>query len=321
MLAGEIQHYDFRLMITPFHPIDPAQHWAERYFHAYVPLDSVAKMGANVINVHHATPINPFINYPFLRPDTMRAYIDSGPRLAMRVKIYYTVRELTNHAPELWTLRTPRRRGPRRRARRRVVLAPGASRRELPRRLVRAPRSATRRWSPAACPAGTTSTSRGSTGWCDNDRHRRPLHRRRRLRPEHHDAGAEGARRGTGPASLIDLHSANQYNPRDGFASSANLYLEHFPFIDRLWFGEYFDYNSPPDYWLVEMSGIPFGLMGEMLEGGGNPWRGMLFGMTNRLPWSGDPRPHLARWDTLRHPGHADDRLVGAEPAGHHRPE
>ena len=99
------------------------------------------------------------------------------------------------------------------------------------------------------------------------------------------------------PAPMIDLHSANQYNKNDGFASSANLYLEHFPYIDRLWFGEYFDYNSPPDYWLVEMSGIPFGLMGEMLQDGGNPWRGMVFGMTARLPWAGDPRPLWHLWD------------------------
>ena len=76
---------------------------------------------------------------------------------------------------------------------------------------------------------------------------------------------------------------------RDGFASSANLYLEHFPYLNRLWFGEYFDYNSAPDYWLTEISGIPFGLMGEMLQDGGNPWRGMVFGMTGRLPWSGQP--------------------------------
>jgi hypothetical protein len=95
------------------------------------------------------------------------------------------------------------------------------------------------------------------------------------------------------------VHSANQYNPRDGFASSANLYLEHLPFVDRLWLGEYFDYDSPPDYWLVEVSGIPFGLMGEMLEKGGNPWRGMLFGMTGRLPWAGDPRPLWKAWDAF----------------------
>jgi hypothetical protein len=59
------------------------------------------------------------------------------------------------------------------------------------------------------------------------------------------------------PGALIDLHSANQYNPRDGYASSANLYLEHFPFLNRLWFGEYFDYDARPDYWLVEISGSP----------------------------------------------------------------
>jgi hypothetical protein len=100
------------------------------------------------------------------------------------------------------------------------------------------------------------------------------------------------------PGALIDLHSANQFNPRDGFASSANLYLEHFPYLNRLWFGEYFDYNSAPEYWLVEMSGIPFGLMGEMLQDGGNPWRGMIYGMTNRLPWSGqDPSRLWKVWD------------------------
>lgn len=50
-------------------------------------------------------------------------------------------------------------------------------------------------------------------------------------------------------------------------------------------FGEYFDKDSPPDFWLVEMSGIPYGLMGEMLQDGGNQYRGMLYGMTARLPW------------------------------------
>jgi hypothetical protein len=95
---------------------------------------------------------------------------------------------------------------------------------------------------------------------------------------------------------------------RDGFANSANLYLEHFPFIDRLWFGEYFDYDQPPDYWLTEVSGIPFGLMGEMLEKGGNPWRGMVFGMTSRLPWAGDPRPLWTAWDEF---GLVGSRMIG----------
>jgi hypothetical protein len=110
------------------------------------------------------------------------------------------------------------------------------------------------------------------------------------------------------PGSLIDLHSANQFNPRDGFANSANLYLENFPYIDRLWFGEYFNYDYPPDFWLIETSGIPFGLMGEMLQDGGNPWRGMVFGMTSRAPWSGNPAPLWKAWDDF---GMEQSEMIG----------
>ena len=36
--------------------------------------------GANLVNVHHATAINPYINYPFLETARMRAYADSRTR-------------------------------------------------------------------------------------------------------------------------------------------------------------------------------------------------------------------------------------------------
>jgi hypothetical protein len=41
--------------------------------------------------------------------------------------------------------------------------------------------------------------------------------------------------------------------------------------------------------------------MGEMLQHDGNPWRGMLFGMTNRLGWSpgSDPRGLWTLWDSF----------------------
>jgi len=47
-----------------------------------------------------------------------------------------------------------------------------------------------------------------------------------------------------------------------------------------------------------------------MLEKGGNPWRGMLFGMTNRLPWSesADPRPIWKAWDDF---GMQGTRMIG----------
>jgi hypothetical protein len=303
---GETQRYDFRLVVTPFKPIDTDAHWRTRFYHRYAPLDEIQEAGANVVNVHHATPINPWINYPFLRPSEMKAYVDDAHARGMRVKIYYTVREITNRAPEIWALRSLGHEV--------FSSGPGGGWSWLQEHLgsdyiagwfvpeledAAIVTSGVSRWHNFYV-EGLDWLARnvGIDGLYLDDvafdrttmkRVRRVLDRRR-------------------PAALIDLHSANQYNPRDGFASSANLYLEHLPFVDRLWFGEYFDYDSSPDYWLVEVSGIPFGLMGEMLEKGGNPWRGMLFGMTSRLPWAGDPRPLWRAWDDL---GIAGSRMRG----------
>ena len=296
-LPGDTVWFNLRLMVTPFHVINPEAQFSTRYYHAYQPIDTVRAAGANVINVHHATDINPFINYPFLRPGAMKAYIDSAHAAGMRVKIYYTVRELTNRAPELWALRSLGT----------DVLAggPGGGHSWLQehvvedyipgwvvpeRRDVALVTSGISRWHNHYVEGlSWLATHVGIDGIYLDDVafDRITMQRIRRVLEQNR------------PDPLIDLHSANQYNPRDGYASSANLYLEHFPYIDRLWFGEYFDYNSPPDYWLVEMSGIPFGLMGEMLQDGGNPWRGMVFGMTARLPWAGDPRPLWKAWDAF----------------------
>ena len=70
-----------------------------------------------------------------------------------------------------------------------------------------------------------------------------------------------------------------------------------FPYIDSLWFGEGYDYNEEPDYWLVEVSGIPFGLMGDMMREG-NVWRGMLYGMTTRFRCA-DPSALWRLWDSF----------------------
>lgn len=308
LVPGDTLFFNVRLLLTPFHPIDPRAQFTTRYFHAYQPIPEVAATGANVINVHHATAVNPYLNYPFLRPAEMRAYVDSAHAAGMRVKIYYTVRELTYHAPELWALRSLGD----------EVFAdgPGGGHSWLQEHFgsryitgwvvpelkdIAIVTSGISRWHNSYV-EGMDWLARNEAidGIYLDDvafdritmqRIRRVLERNR-------------------PHPLIDLHSANQYDPNDGFASSANLYLEHFPYIDRLWFGEYFHYDStPPDYWLVELSGIPYGLMGEMLEGGGNPWRGAVFGMTNRLPWTGgDPRAIWKLWDDF---GIADARMIG----------
>jgi hypothetical protein len=53
-----------------------------------------------------------------------------------------------------------------------------------------------------------------------------------------------------------------------------------------VWIGEGRNYDRMPDHWLIEVSGIPFGLPGQMLQGGGNPWRGMVYGITSRAGWT-----------------------------------
>ena len=304
--AGEKLHFYFSLLITPFKLINTDAQWSTRYFHRYQPVDEIIKAGANTINVHHATEINPYLNYPFLRPAQMKSYIDSAHQKGLRVKIYYTVRELSNRAPELFTLRSLGDEV--------LSYGPGGGFSWLQEHLDSSYIAA---WFVPELKDAAVINS-GVSRWHnyyveglnwlvknvgidgiyidDVAFDRTTMKRVRKVL----DRGR--------PSALIDLHSANQFNPRDGYANSANLYLEHFPYLDRLWFGEYFDYSSSPDFWMVEVSGIPFGLMGEMLEKGGNPWRGMVYGMTARLPWAGDPTPV---WKVLDQFGMEGSKMFG----------
>ncbi len=86
------------------------------------------------------------------------------------------------------------------------------------------------------------------------------------------------------PDSRINFHCGNDYDYLEHKVSPLNEYLEHLPYLTTLWIGEMYDYNRSPDYWLVEISGLPFGLASEMLnyENGGNAYRGMLYGMSGR---------------------------------------
>jgi hypothetical protein len=303
---GETLHYYVNLLITPFKLLDTRKQWTHRFFHRFKPLKEIKSRGANTVNVHHATEINPFINYPFIRPKQMKAYIDEAHKMDMKVKIYYTVRELSNIAPELFALRSL--------GDEILSYGKGGGFAWLQEHLggnyiagwlvphykdAAVINSGVSRWHNYYLEGLNWLVKNvGIDGiYIDDVAFDRTVMKRVR---KILDRGGKG--------KLIDLHSANQYNPRDGFANSANLYLEHFPYIDRLWFGEYFDYDSAPDFWLVEVSGIPFGLMGEMLQDGGNPWRGMIYGMTSRMPWAGDPSPLWKAWDDF---GIAKSDMVG----------
>ncbi|MBP2267143.1 hypothetical protein J3A64_002607 [Pseudarthrobacter sp. PvP004] len=298
--ANEPLDFDFRLLLTPFKPIEPGKHLGKRYFHAPDNPADIKAAGATVVNIHHATAPAPFINDPLLTQDPLRRYAAECHRHGLKAKVYNTVRELTFHSPELLPLLQLDH----------EIFSDGPGKGHI--------------WLQEHAGSGyvsawfapnvediavvTTGESRwenfyvrslqeladGEDGidgiYLDDiayDRHAM-LRVRKVLERACLARGVEGPE--------IDLHSANQFTAHDGYASSANLYMEQLPYVDRLWLGEYFDYHTTgPDYWLVELSGIPFGLMGEMLEGGGNPWRGMVFGMTGRAP-AVDNRPLWQFW-------------------------
>jgi len=105
------------------------------------------------------------------------------------------------------------------------------------------------------------------------------------------------------PNSLIDFHCMQTFhNPyaQYGNTSVALNFMQHLPYIDNLWFGEGFSYGpaTSKEHWLIEQSGILFGMYSEMLGGGGNPWKGMLFGETTRAPTQNN-LPLYEFWDSV----------------------
>ncbi len=309
MKKGDVLYYNFSLLVTPFHTLNTDFQWATRFYHKYNNLDTIKATGATVVNIHHGTPINPYINYPFIAHNAMKSYIDSAHRLGLKVKIYNTVRELSNSAYETFPMRS------------------------LGHEIYSTGNGGGYSWLqehvgddyiaawyvPEVKDAAIVNS--GMSRWHnyyvegmnwlvqnvgidgiyldDVAFDRITMKRVKRVLTQN------------GHPGIIDLHSANQYNKSDGFNNSADLYMENFPYINRLWFGEYFDYEkNNPDFFLTEVSGIPFGLMGEMLQGGGNPWRGMVYGMTNRMPWSdnADPRPIWKAWDNF---GMQGTKMIG----------
>jgi Rib/alpha/Esp surface antigen-like repeat protein len=304
--AGDTLQFNVRFLLTPFKLIDTETHFRTRFVHRYVPVDSVVAWGGTVVNIHHANEINPYINYPFFNLDLQTAYIEEAHDKGIKVKLYNTIRELTYRAHELFALRSLGD----------EILngGEGGGHSWMQEHLESDYHSAWHAWRVDDAAMLNKGTSRWTNyyieglAWLAANQHidglylddiafsRETVKRMISVLHEHRDE------------VVIDLHSANQYNPRDGHINSAMLYMEHFPYISRLWFGEYFEYDRDEDYWMTEVSGLPFGLMGEMLQDGGHPYRGMLYGMTARMYGSVDPRPV---WRMMNDFGIAESRMLG----------
>lgn len=322
--AGQPAVFRYSLQITPIKQLDSDAHWRDRYDHPGdkgIDLESAKAGGATVVNLHQGQEINPYINYPFQRDDELKAEIRKAHEMGIKYKLYYTVRELTTHAQEFFALRSLNQ----------EILSEDKyyaladhfldqkESDEAEQKPTGGPwlcEHLTEGYNPAwhtrlpdgdyDCSVGTVGLSRwhnyyleglfwlvreiGADGiYLDGVGYDRQIMKRVR---KVLDAGK--------PGCLIDFHSGNNFEPRYGLCNVLGQYMELLPSIDSLWIGEGFDYETTsPDYWLVEISGIPFGLMGDMLHRGGNKWRGMVFGMTPRCNWpeGGSPLPIWRLWE------------------------
>ena len=329
MRKGETLHYDFNMLVTPVKPLNLKELAEKHFYHSnsdisagYIP--AALQAGANMINVHHKKDIYPFINYPYYDdaiPD-LKQFIAKAHQKELDVRLYYTTRELTVKIPELWALRSLGTEV--------IHDGPGSETRTL------IHRNGPHEWlnknlKTHFIPAWYNAFTEGKyAGYMDISVITTPDSRWNNYYLEGLDwmiknLGLDGvyiddsaldhqtlqrARRimdADGKRRLIDMHSWNHMNQWAGYANSLHLYLELLPYVDRTWIGEGFGFYNTPDFWLVEMSGIPFGLMSETLDAR-NVFRGMIYGMLPRLPWSGNPVPLWKLWDDF---GMKDARIRG----------
>lgn len=324
--AGEKATFRYSLQITPLKELDSDAHWRDRYDHPGdrgIDLDAAKAGGATVVNLHQGQKENPYINYPFCRDEILKPIIRRAHDMGIKYKLYYTVRELTTHAQEFFAVRSLGNEilldGPTFRIaehfkegffeQEKTAASTGG-----PWLCEHLPEGYVPAWQTLLpdgdfdCSVATVGLSRwhnyyleglswvtretGADGiYLDGVGYDRQIMKRVR---KVLDQSKEGC--------LIDFHSGNNFHPNYGLCNVLGQYMELFPSVDSLWIGEGFDYEgTAPDYWLVEISGIPFGLMGDMLHRGGNKWRGMVFGMTPRCNWpeGGSPLPVWRLWDSF----------------------
>ena len=312
--AGEQMYYDFELLITPLKVLDRKIKFGDRYYHGggtntSVKVENAKKAGANIINIHHAEDIYPFINYPYLDANAgeLKQLVKDAHDNNLRMKVYYTTRELTKNLPEFWAFNSLNGEvifpGPGNATRTEALHPNGPNEwliKNVRENYIPAwynPVDAGKFKGETDLSVITTPDSRLNnfyiTGldWMvrniridgvyidDSALDRFTLRRARKIIDQYR------------PEGRIDLHSWNHFNKWAGFASCLNLYMDLLPYIDLAWIGEGRNYDREPDHWLIEVSGIPFGLSGQMLEGGGSPWRGMVYGITNRAGWTMNHTP------------------------------
>jgi len=318
MEAGEQLALRFQFLVTPFKPIY-REHWDWRYEFRVLNPDAE---GSTVLHVHHTEPEHPYIGYPFIQTARLAAAVKNfKAKGGLGTNLYYLGHwSVSNHVVEMWPLRSLGD----------EVFATGGVdvymdevdtsagghpwlREHLLSGYVPG-------WSGPLVGAAETDASvivHGLSRW-----HNYCIEGWRWLVE---NTGVDGLyldgitydRKGMQRVAKVLYRTTGndpyrmQFHCNDCYGEQvhpgpSSLFMEHFPYINDLWFGEQFDHDRGPDYWLLEISGIPFGLTGEMLQGGGNAYRGMIYGMTSRLHPS-----HPAMWKFWDEFGIQDAEMIG----------
>lgn len=319
MEAGEALDFSFDLLLTPFKELDTRKRLNTRYYHLGNASDTDVKkakeIGANYINIHHASTFNPYINHPFIKNKELKDLIDEAHSEGLKLKIYYTVREQSDHTSELQALRSlgeeifPKPKGDQGsilwNKENLAWFAENIGTDVIP------------AWKSEM---DSAIISDGCSRMCnyyiegldwlvknqdidglyiDDVAYDRITMRRARRVLDQKDG------------CLVDLHTWNHESSLAGCGNSLNIYMPLLPYIDSIWIGEGFAHDrEKEDFWLVEMMGIPYGMSGEILpSSNNNKYRGMLFGVTTRYPWCGGSPEFL--WKFIKEHDMADSEMHG----------
>jgi len=312
----------FSQVITPVRPLNLTRHWEQRWVQIGYPTANdanfsyLAEQGATIVNLHQGTTANPWINYPYLTTPLLKKAAASCHEHSMKFSVYNTMRELSNRCLELWAMLqfnetyVPGEQG-------------GAD--WLQEHISGSDFTYSPAWSTplANYQQDAAIRVRALSRW--NNYYAAGLNQMKR---EYQVDGIYldeiaydrltmlRARAVLGEGGVIDHHS-----DRGGFCYSPALnYMELYPFIDRLWYGEGFKYaTSSPDYWLVEISGIAFGLTSDMLRYSGSVpahYKGFLHGSSNRwqdalTPGTTSPYTPTGLWNLQKKFGIQNSSMFG----------
>lgn len=298
----ETRNFLFELHLTPLKPIDYKKAFSVRYCHnnqlkdEIKEIDTAENKGLTHVIFHQGNMIMPFINYPFYEVDRLKNAVHYARQKNIGIKLYYTEREHSNHMAETFVYKAL--------GDEIILRKQGVShswQKEKPQWLID-------NFGEDIIPGWFVKYKHGKykndhdisfivrpdtrldnyyvegLNWLvdnvgikgiyidDTSLDRTTLERAKKVLQK-----TDG---------LIDMHMWNHEEVRAGDVSCMNLYTEILPFLDSVWLGEGFFYKKySPEYMLAEVSAIPYGLTGQMLEGGGDLYLGMLYAMNNRYGW------------------------------------